>query len=220
MPLLSPTLQLWPRRPGGMKGSSGRRGRWAGSIRTPLLGTILTTHVCALQTLTTLGRVLDLWTLSVWTTIHLWGQGVIVVLVVTAEWGTGVCSCSQSCLLARLWELCSQDYGQPRSSRVSASIGMNDHCDPGSHSGDTGELCIYLPKILPSTRDLTALNSMPEDRLTWLRAFWSTCPMRRKHQHTCHLSVTWQEAKGSHGMETQGYTSWGNPMLGACHLTF
>lgn len=38
-----------------------------------------------------------------------------------------------------------------------------------------GQLFLCLPKILPSTRDLIALNSVPDDRRTWLSAFSSTC---------------------------------------------
>lgn len=106
--------------------------------------------------------------------------------------------------------------GNPDLSRVSASVGMHGlmktkqgacFCVSGMtprprEGARGGELCVYLPKILPSTRDLTALNSVPEDRLTWLWASWSTCPMRSKHQHICQLSVTWQEARGGHGVET------------------
>jgi len=33
----------------------------------------------------------------------------------------------------------------------------------------------HLPKILPSVRDLIALNSVPEERINFILSFWLTC---------------------------------------------
>lgn len=35
----------------------------------------------------------------------------------------------------------------------------------------------HLPKILPSVRDLIALNSVPEDRINFILSFWLTYRM-------------------------------------------
>ena len=63
-----------------------------------------------------------------------------------------------------------------------------------------GRIFCHLPKTVPNVRDLTALNSVPDDRITCLLAFWLT-------YETFHQKQTskWQAILMVRERESQGH---------------